>query len=214
MRALDLFVERQVIDRSIDCQAKTTLSREANEANCRDHLVLGSGFTPQDKVAIASASIMLGSPFLLFGLGTTFAIIDECDFQRQNRQMKTGWLGGARPFGARKAITSSDELEKTRSLELTIPMKLVSSDVSTQSTRKSKKPLSRFGDAPQIGIKGVNKLFAPPAKSWLEASKLVKRKQTLLDQMERINHGQNFSAVSRLLSQIEVLDKALKQMGC
>lgn len=50
-------------------------------------------------------------------------------------------------------------------------------------------------------------------KSWLKAEVLLKRKQSLLDHMERVRGKEQFGAYAGLAAKLEVLDKALKRMG-
>jgi hypothetical protein len=56
--------------------------------------------------------------------------------------------------------------------------------------------------------------FLSTGRRWVEASKLVKQKQSLKEQLEKFSNGHNFNLISKLAAKIELLDKALKKLGC
>ncbi|MFA6213237.1 MAG: hypothetical protein WCT03_19685 [Candidatus Obscuribacterales bacterium] len=89
---------------------------------------------------------------------------------------------------------------------------------SNDST-KEQKPSGRADD------KGKQKLFnsaessweeraaARSLKNWIKTDQLIKKKQALGDQMERINGRAQYSEVASLAAKIQLVDKALKQQA-
>ncbi|MBI4532334.1 MAG: hypothetical protein HY711_00180, partial [Candidatus Melainabacteria bacterium] len=156
-------------------------------------------------------SIVFGSPLILFGLGTTFAIMDDCEFKDRTKDLsRRSQLNGQRRFGLTKGVVL--ETEKDKVLEPRLPLALMSIDINQAGKGKTSKPKRQ--DQAVFEDKRQNQRFLFASKNWLEVSRLVKQKQLLLDQMEKLNKGSQLRLVSSLLSQIEVLDKALKRMGC
>ena len=90
---------------------------------------------------------------------------------------------------------------------------------SNDST-KEQKPSSRAESE-----KGKQKLFnsaessweeraaARSLKNWIQTDKLIKKKQALGDQMERINGRAQFSEVASLAAKIQLIEKALKRQA-
>src|SRR3990167_2858569 len=204
-RASDLFVEKQACDRSVDSGAGRALSREVNDICHREGLSRNQGMTSQDKMALSSLSIVFGSPLLLFGLGTTFAIMDDCEFRHRTKELSSRSSNNQGRFGLRKGAVL--EPEKDKVLGPRLPIALMSIDASEASKGKTAKDKRK--DQAVFEDKRQNQRFLFASKNWLGVSKLVKQKQVLLDQVEKLNRGSQLSLVSSLRSQIEVLDKAL-----
>jgi len=213
MRAMDLFMEKQAIDRSQDTGSSRALSREVNDLCRMDARTQRHTLDMKDKAALASAGILVGCPLVLLGLGASFAVSDEMDFRRREKELAGQGQGDGKQ-ALKQAALRADELDAARALEGKMPLAVTVMDL-TNLKRPGKKKGRREIDTKNAMLDGrQERSHVSLSRSWLEASKLVKRKQFLLDQIERVNKGNSLSAVSNLLSQIERLDKALKKMGC
>lgn len=94
---------------------------------------------------------------------------------------------------------------------------------SSDSSKEQSKSAPRVSDSQ--GDKGKQKLFtgaesswqeraaARSLKNWIVTDKLIKKKQALGDQMERINGRAQYSEVASLAAKIQLVDKALKQQA-
>ena len=214
MRSLDLYMEKQLCDRGMDNAASRAFSREVDEINKQARLEQEKTLSGRDKLALASTSIALGSPFMLFGLGTTFAILDEFDYLRRSRSPEELQNRRLRELNVRRGFVPPKEEEQRKLRPDMLPCALMSAEMQVgQPAKKKRSPLRRTEQA-VFSASRDNRPFLAAGKSWLEASRLVKKKQMLLDLMERLRGQQSLSAVSKLLSKIELLDKVLKRLGC
>lgn len=212
MRPLDLYIEKQACDRSIDAQSSRALSREVNDLSRAESLAHRQSLNLKDKSALASAGILIGSPLLLIGLGATFAACDEMDFRRRDRLFNDEKSNaGGRLL--RKAQSCEPGLDATAVTEARAPLALMLTDIS--GLRKRRGGSARPGEGIFAAERKLSRSFVVPGKSFSEVDKLIKRKQFLKDQMERLHgKGNQLGAVGRLMSQLEHLDKLLKRMGC
>lgn len=215
MKPMDIFVEKQARDRSYDSANSRSLSREVNNICRRERLDQSKTLTTKDKMSLASASIMLGSPFFLFSLGTTFAVVDEYD------RMVNDKMGQAknqkRTAGIIQDAEVADQCEKKVLVAAASGPMLMSLDfvgkvtqTKQQDGRCQRKDQAVFSDSSRNTISN----FLAGDQSWLTARKLLKQKFLLMDQVEKVNGHAEFSLVAGLIAQIEILDKALKKLGC
>lgn len=84
-------------------------------------------------------------------------------------------------------------------------------DSSTRADVTGKVKAKLYGESEQRTWE--EKAAQRSLKSWLKAEVLLKRKQSLLDHMERVRGKEQFGAYAGLAAKLEVLDKALKRMG-
>ncbi|HEY9868175.1 MAG TPA: hypothetical protein V6D08_03125 [Candidatus Obscuribacterales bacterium] len=210
MRPLDLFIEKQATDGAVDMGASRAFSREANELLLQEGAGREQTLTARDKLALTTASMIVGSPFVLFGLGATFALFDELDFRRELRER-----GALNPQTnvLRKSLDLKLEKDKAQEFSPEASLALLAMDLEGARGRKGRKARRPRPDQALFSDSRMNRQFLAPSRTWQEVSKLAKRKQFLLDEIERVNKGQQLSLVSNLLSQIERLDKALKRLG-
>jgi len=217
MRALDLFVERQACDRSIDSRASRSLSREVNDISMRERLEQAKTLSTHDKLSLASASLALGSPFFLLGMGATFAIFDECDARRQREIMHGSGHGHKRPLNASEDMSMVKPLAASGMKEIAAGATFLSLDLSAGRflpDRKGIGPKRRdqavFSDRRQR----ANGRFLVEGSGWLKAGQLLKQKFFLMGAVEKSSGREPFSLIAGLIAQIEILDKALKRLGC
>lgn len=210
MRPLDLFIEKQATDGAVDMCASRAFVREANELLWQEGLGCEQTLTTRDKLALTTASMIVGSPFVLFGLGATFALFDELDVKRELNECaalnpQTNVL--------RKSVDLKLEKDKSQEFSPEASLALLAMDLENARDRKGKKAPRPRPDQALFSDSRRNRQFLAPGRTWQEAGKLARRKQFLLDEIERVNRGQQLCLVSNLLSQIERLDKALKRLG-
>jgi hypothetical protein len=211
MRPLDLFIEKQACDRSMDAGASRALSREVDDLCQKEGLDRKQILSGQDKLGLTAAGLLVGSPFMLFGLGVTFAMFDEMDFRRDLRAREE-------LLARRNPLRKGDDDDETKKDKLKpfkpeISASLLAMDLQSGKTLRDKQVKRPKSDQAVFSDSKRNKPFLSASHDWLKVNKLAKRKQFLLEEIERVNKGQQLSLVSNLLTQIEVLDKALKRLG-
>jgi hypothetical protein len=99
----------------------------------------------------------------------------------------TGYL----KFGLKKSNDATKEQKQARSESEKGKQKLFNSAESSWEERAAARSL----------------------KNWIKTDKLIKKKQALGDQMERINGRAQYSEVASLAAKIQLVDKALKQQA-
>jgi len=195
----------------MDAGASRAFSREVDDLchkGGQDRKQILSG---QDKLGLTAAGILVGSPFMLFGLGATFAVFDELDFRRELKA-RDDLLARRNPL--RKGDEDDEtKKDKVRPLKPEISLSLLAMDLEAGKTLRDKKPKRQRSDQAVFSDSKKNRQFLSASRDWLKVDKLAKRKQFLLDEIERVNKGQQLSLVSKLLSQIELLDRTLKRLG-
>ncbi len=209
MRPLDLFIEKQVCDRSVDAGAGRALSREVDDLCLKQGLDRKQTLTGQDKLGLTAAGILVGSPLMLLGLGATFAMFDDMDFRRGLRDRE-----GLDPRRnqLRKGIEKETDKDKFKVLKPEISLSLLAMNLESGKSIKDKQKKRPRADQAVFTDSRKNKSLLA-SQDWLKVNKLAKRKQFLLEEIERVNKGQQLSLVSNLLTQIEILDKTLKRLG-
>ena len=214
MRPLDVFMEKQLCDRTVDSSANRAMSREVNDLCRKERALPPQTLNLKDKATLASAGLLIGSPLMLFGLGATFAFCDDMDY-RQRIKGLDGLDPNRERVSLRKGAQAAEPADGLKAMEAKLtPLALLSLDLGQKRRPSAKKSRWDMHERNSGSNRPNDRQFLASSSSWLEASKLVKKKQFLLDSIERVNKGNQLSTVSRLLSQIEVLDKALKRMGC
>lgn len=219
MRPMDLFVERGAGDRSCDFQSSRALSREIDGMTVREWMERSKSLSTNDKMSIASASIMLGSPFFLLSLGATFAIVDECDNNRIENELNRRYRWSLPGSRAVEPLSSSGTLESKLLSNWMAPGAAFALDYQSSGTANKKRkseaglPSDQAVFSAQYSRNCQNSEVVEE-KSWLKASKVLKQKFFLEDELERVNGQADFSLVAAIVSQIEKLDKELARLGC
>ncbi len=217
MRPLDLFVEKQLCDRSVDQSSSRILSKEVNKINWKDWVEQSKTISTRDKMSLASASIILGSPFFLMTLGATFAVMDEIDNQRVDSELNRLFRPGVRTLAASQELTAEQELDAKIFGDALSPAAVLTLD---QIIERATKPGRAKGDRLDQSVfttderRNYNSGFLSNQRNWLKASKVLKQKLILEDELERVNGLADFSLVAGIIANIELLNKDLKHLGC
>jgi hypothetical protein len=161
------------------------------------------GFGKRDQMALASLAFC--SPLMMLGMGAALGLADNGRMNREH-SLKDGLVHRPRQVGLEK-----QELPKERTL-LSMPTD-TTMNVRPEATRKTKLEFKNRKDNVLYPNAGAWRQPSPE-RSWVKASKLVKRKQHLSDQLQKCRGLLQLSVVSAILSKIERLDKELKKMGC
>ncbi len=219
MRPLDLFVEKQAGDSSVDFSSNRPLSREINGIPMRDYIEQNKTLSVRDKMSIASASLALGSPFFLLSLGATFAMVDEYDRLKEDDLIYGGQARRRHPVKAAMELSALLDSETRVFCETITPLSIMSGSLELSERRAGKKK-TKFGERNDQSVFASDELrvdngkFLVEDKSWLKASKVMKKKFFLEDELERVNGKAEFSMVAGIIAQIDRLDRELKSLGC
>jgi hypothetical protein len=210
MRGLDLFMERGLADRSNDANVSRSFSREINDLE-RSRVASQKNDPSKEKVSFASASMVLGSPFMMFGLGA--ALIHEFGAIKHDKELSALKQGPLR----RPLKASVQALDKTQSAapsDQKVSLSLLAADMTAMRNRSTVKERKAdqavFSDAQ----KNNRRPYLAEGKDWLDIKRLAKRKQFLIDQMERMNKGNSYLTMTQLAAKLEVVEKELKRLGC
>lgn len=204
-------------------------------------MIVSEEMANRDKFTFVSAAIC--GPLFLFGLGAAFALFDDIKAAREAKLQKllTGQDSGKARAGA--ALVRAETLEETKKKQesiIAVSKEKPANDKTGKLTPEAQKLLglessrrtkleASGGSHSRRDITGrvKEKLYTGgersweekaaerSLKSWLKAEILLKRKQSLLDNMERVR-GQapgDFSLYAGLAARVENLDKQLKRMG-
>lgn len=208
---MDLFMERQVRDGGNDVATSRALSREINDLERNRLSAASSTMNARDRVSFASASLVLGPQFMIFGLGA--ALMEEFSAIKQEKQLMELQRQQRGLKFRRPGEKSEDEQLKTLP-DFKSSLAGLGADMFGQ--RITGKRLTPKDKDQKLGFEKFRNMrpYLSVGKDWLDVRRLVKRKQFLLDQLERMNNRGHLSAVSALLAKVELLDKALKRLGC
>lgn len=191
----------------------------------------------RDGMGLMSAALC--NPLFLFGIGAAFAVMDdvragkEAKLQRALRgQVAPGDIAnGGKPVvkaESQEEITAKQKEVEAPKTKLTADAtKLLGLDnVAKGGSERGflKYGIKKKGAETSERVKqklftGVDKSWEERAaqrslKNWIKTDKLMKQKQVLSDQMEKLRgrDGQ-FNTVAGLASRLEVVERALKRLG-
>lgn len=213
MYVRDVYSESAIRESGFDSRTSRTLSREASELDEDARKYLEPTLNSQDKLAMTAAAFMAGSPLGFLGLGMTFFFCDEMDNRRREEYMRNMSFNDHQQaaFNAiafRAALADAND-RKTKASA--VPIALTGVD-HIRGIKPRKLP-SVKDNVVNIYTRRGNRPYFAPSKNLQEANKLIKRKEFLADQIKRLSQAQNYHAVCRLSSEVELLDKAIKRLG-
>lgn len=178
-------------------KAATNMRTKAADADFNSSVGMGQ----RDKIALASLAFC--SPLMMVGMGAAFGLADN---MRMNREHA---LKDGAAHRLRQGTFEKQEVPKERTM-LSMPTDATMT-ARPEATRKTKLEFKNRKD----NVLYPNAWRQPsPERSWVKASKLLKRKQHLSDQLDKCRGLLQLSVVSAIISKIERLDKELKKMGC
>lgn len=216
MKALDGFLDRRANDGGFDLLTSRVLSRESNfELDLRYRIT----DSRKPGVAVASNYFALACPILPIGLLAAFMFLDKLDSLYEGNRFAHEDLESRRRADLTRAMYVSAmreklEIEKKKK-GLGDPPPLQSeppkAGAEVKAARKRKEQQTMVSSKSDEGFKG--QMFFGRGNQG-EVGRAVKQKMRLEEHLEKVNKEQDYSAVCRLSSRIELLDKALKRMGC
>jgi hypothetical protein len=211
MRGLDLYMERGLADRSNDANVSRSFSREINDLE-RNRMVQKQNEPGKDKVSFATTSLCMGSPFMLIGLGA--ALLEEFSEIKHDKQLSALKQGEhiRRPLKA--SVQSLDRTKMGSPIDQKVSLALLAADMTAIKNRSMVKE-RKADQAVFMDVRKNRRPFlAEQGKDWLDIKRLAKRKQFLIEQMERMNKGNSFLVMSQLAAKLELIEKELKRLGC
>lgn len=178
------------------------------------------------------------SPLFLFGIGAAFAVMDdvragkEAKLQRVLRgQAAPGDIAnGGKPVAKGESVEETTEKQERVIARRLSPEAIKMLGLDKMKKAGAEKSFLKYGikkaSQPDTSERVKQKLFTGVDKSWeeraaqrslknwIKSDKLVKQKQVITDQMEKLRgrDGQ-FNLVAGLASRLEVVEKALKRLG-
>lgn len=163
------------------------------------------GFGKRDQMALAS--LVFCNPLMMLGMGAALGISDT---MRMNREQA---LKEAPLRRLRQAASVERREQPKERVMLSMPTDSVAARMNfrPEPTRKSKLEFKNR----QENVLYPSQFRQPdPERSWVKAAKILKRKQQMMDQLEKCRGLLPLNLVSALLAKIDLLDKELKKMGC
>lgn len=223
MQSFDLFSEKLMRDSRMDSRA--ALSKEADHLERSEKKEGAKGMvqldrqtlTSHDKAGLTCAGLIAGSPLMLLGL--TFAVCDQMDFLRHNDRLKILQEQEMRALALHNALALRQACEKSkiaRVPDIKDANGLMPFDVTDPEAALKKKRKPSLERARMI-LAGTERSTLRSVfyteKNSREAKKLLKLKEFVQKQIELMSRRQDYHAVCKLSSQLELLDKALKRLG-
>jgi len=201
MKALDLYTERQARDSLSDRETSRTLFRDASSMPILAATLPSYQQMQQDRITFATCSLLLGSPFMIFGLGAQ--ILDEVSSVSLFNKIKPE--AGTNPHLNSLETQYPDEI--TSFINKDIPS--TNQDLRAWSVLSNTRRPLRPTLVPQPGLKWLPGPFY--WRCW-KVDALLKNKERLLSQLEKA-HGQlNFLLSCQLRSSVDFLDKQIKRL--
>lgn len=175
------------------------------------------GFGKRDQMALASLAFC--SPLMMFGMGAALGISDTVRMNREQdlkempvRRLRQAALERAAQEQAKESKEAKDLKERPVPTEATKDAVLSNMILRLEAPTKKKK--LEFKNREQNVLYPSAWKQADPEKNWINASKLVKKKQQMMDQLAKCRGLLQLNVVSAILTRIDKLDKELKKMGC
>jgi hypothetical protein len=162
------------------------------------------GFGKRDQMALAS--LVFCNPLMMLGMGAALGISDT---MRMNREQA---LKEGPQRRLRQATEQRPEASKEKVM-LSMPTDNMAAKMNfrPEPTRKSKLEFKNR----QENVLYPSQFRQPdPERSWVKAAKILKRKQQMMDQLEKCRGMLPLNLVSAILAKIDLMDKELKKMGC
>jgi len=163
------------------------------------------GFGKRDQMALAS--LVFCNPLMMLGMGAALGVSDTMRMNRE-QALKEGPVRRLR-----QAAVERQEVPKERTL-LSMPTDNVATKMSFRPEITTRKSKLEFKNRQENVLYPSQWRQPDPEQSWVKASKLVKRKQQMMDQLAKCKGLLPLNIVSAILAKIEMLDKELKKMGC
>jgi hypothetical protein len=212
MKALDGYLDRRVRDGGFDYQTSMALSKDLNVTDYQQFKVQQAG---RERMTVAQNYFALACPIMPIGFLGAFMFLEK--------------LGGLyQPEPEQEKIVAQRQEELTRALYVTAMREKLEADKKKKGYMNSmpdeiimragekKQPKKNKDTAMMLSGRTSDRISGPPvlSKEQRDVGKVVKKKMAMQSMLEQHSKNQDYSAVCRVSSKIELLDKALKRMGC
>jgi hypothetical protein len=170
------------------------------------------------RTEMSLTSIAFCSPLMLFGMGAAMSIFDNFAGKGKNpallearkksaQQTELSEYARVQADKKFKEMMERNDLTKQSSISNVTDVNATKFSQKMERTEKTEKPkVNRFvaAETPVMVRKNDS----------LEVKKLWKERQRLLEHLERVRGQGGLALVSKLVSQVETLDRSLKRLGC
>jgi hypothetical protein len=179
--------------------------------------ITDSSAKAQQRDKLALASVALCNPLLLLGMGATFAIADE--FKRRQEQAVADegvFAERMQRVIARQAFLLNEKREKAEKglPEGTEQINDTTTMSAMEASKKFKPAFIKDKVSIARGAKSPEQDLQPKQpRDYVKQNKLLKKKQFLVDYLEKFRGKLSLQEVSEVISQMEKLDKALLLMA-
>jgi hypothetical protein len=208
-KALDGFLEKPAKDSGFDFLASRALSREVDG-------VLRNHFEQKQRMSVSMNYFAIACPIMPTFLLGAFMLLDKLDNMYDKTGIKQNELAREQTAQSQAlyiaAMREKAEKEgKKAGLECSRPIE----GLPPVGKDKLKAPKKKSSEILQTG-KPTERMGGPVllSKSQTDLSKIVKKKMALEAHLDEMNKEQDFAGVCNVSAQIQLLDKALKQLGC
>lgn len=212
MKAFDAYIDKQSRDGGFDLFANRTLSRDVENT-------IRSQFNERQRMSVASNYFAICCPIMPLGLLGVFFLFDK--FQPKTAeeviatQVKAHQLARQQDNLAQSLYIAAmkqkrESEEKKAGLQCSRPIDgLMPFDENKEKRKKPENAWMQSGKQTDR-IAGPQLLSRPQQ----DVAPIVKKKLALESHLAEINKEQDYHATCRVSARIELLEKALKKMGC
>ena len=176
---------------------------------------------------LSLTSIAFCSPLMLFGMGAAMSIFDNFSGNKKNPALlearkKNQQQMELSEYARKQADKKFNEMVERNNLtnlpNVSDSTKKLAEPTGDDSSEKSalkakekaeKERVNRFVEAEAANAQAISR-----RNDSLEVKKLWKERQRLLENLERVRGQGSLALVSKLVSQLETLDRSLKRLGC
>ncbi len=220
MKAWESFLDKGGKDNGLDLLSGRSLSREVNISSRVE--LPGQ---ERQKLTVAGNYFALACPIMPIGLLGIFLLLGKLDsaygekpekLTAEETQRERGELTQALYLAAMKK-----KLESERKLDADKLLGLRSRPIDSLFPLGEKKPPKKKQENSLMlqgkrsdRISGPSLLNRANGRAQSDLGKLVKAKMQLQSHLEQMSKEQDFGAVCRVSARIELLEKALKKLGC
>lgn len=170
------------------------------------------------RTEMSLTSIAFCSPLMLIGMGAAMSIFDNFAGKGKNpallearkksaQQQELSEYARVQADKKFKEMMERNDLTKQSNISNVTDVNATKFSSKMERTEKTEKPkVNRFvaAETPVVVRKNDS----------LEVKKLWKERQRLLEHLERVRGQGGLALVSKLVSQLETLDRSLKRLGC
>jgi hypothetical protein len=222
VKAFDSILDKGSRDSGFDFLTSRSLSRDVDTSLRFEQFQ--KQVQDKQRVAVAGNFFAMACPIMPMGLMALFSFLGKfgnefedpkaMKLEAEEAQRQRGELTQALYLAAmrkkmetdRKLDVNRDGLQCSRPVDALLPLG------EKRSGKKKKEVSVMFEGKRSEQINGPKLLTSPRAQA--DVGKLVKAKMQLESHLDRMSQEQDYGAVCRVSARLELLDKALKRLGC